>query len=53
MVIIKGLKFGLILQFAIGPICLMVFRISGSLGLINGIVGIIIIIFGLKMLSKK
>jgi len=38
MVIIKGLKFGLILQFAIGPICLMVFRTSGSLGLINGLV---------------
>ena len=38
MVLLDGIKFGMLLQLAIGPVCLMVFRTSGSLGLIHGFV---------------
>lgn len=32
--IFKGLKFGMLLQFAIGPMCLMVFNTSATYGLL-------------------
>jgi threonine/homoserine/homoserine lactone efflux protein len=41
VVIIDGIRFGMILQFAIGPICLLVFRTSGTLGLFQGITVVI------------
>ena len=37
MIILDGFKFGMLLQLAIGPICLMVFKISGESGLLNGL----------------
>ncbi len=33
----KGLKFGMLLQFAVGPMCLLVFQTSASLGLYQGL----------------
>lgn len=35
--IFKGLKFGMLLQFAIGPMCLMVFNTSATYGLFIGL----------------
>ncbi len=35
--ILKGLKFGMLLQFAIGPMCLMVFNTSATYGLFIGL----------------
>jgi len=34
----KGLKFGMLLQFAVGPMCLLVFNTAGSRGLANALV---------------
>lgn len=36
--IFKGFRFGMLLQLAIGPMCLLVFNTSASSGLINGLV---------------
>lgn len=35
--ILRGLRFGLLLQFAIGPMCLMVFNTSTTYGFIQGL----------------
>lgn len=35
--IYKGLKFGMMLQLAIGPMCLLVFQTSATLGFITGL----------------
>jgi threonine/homoserine/homoserine lactone efflux protein len=35
--IIKGLKFGMLLQFAVGPMCIMVFNTSTTCGLISAL----------------
>lgn len=35
--LLKGLRFGMLLQFAIGPMCLMVFNASTTYGFINGL----------------
>ncbi|MDF2512268.1 MAG: putative efflux protein [Herbinix sp.] len=35
--ILRGLKFGMILQLAVGPMCLMVFHTSASYGLLIGL----------------
>ncbi len=34
----KGLRFGILLQLAIGPMCLLVFKTSASEGLLSGLV---------------
>jgi threonine/homoserine/homoserine lactone efflux protein len=34
---LEGLRFGLLLQFAVGPVCLMVFNTSGVFGFPSGI----------------
>ncbi len=34
--ILKGLKFGMLLQFAVGPMCLLVFNTTTTYGFING-----------------
>ena len=69
------MKFGLLLQIAVGPMCLMVFNTAKNVGLVsatlilgtilsqfipdnisnilNVLVGILIIFFGVKMLVKK
>jgi threonine/homoserine/homoserine lactone efflux protein len=36
--IIKGFKFGMLLQLSIGPMCLMVFNTSGTHGLLMGLI---------------
>jgi threonine/homoserine/homoserine lactone efflux protein len=38
VVLFDGFLFGMILQLAVGPICLMVFKTSGLLGLKQGLV---------------
>ena len=38
MIIFKGFKFGMLLQLAVGPMCLMVFNTSASLGFFKGLV---------------
>ncbi len=35
--ILKGLKFGMLLQFAVGPMCLMVFNTTTTYGFIHGL----------------
>lgn len=35
--VLKGLKFGILLQFAVGPMCLMVFNTSTTYGFIYGL----------------
>ncbi len=35
--IVKGFKFGMLLQFAVGPMCLLVFQTSASYGLLTGL----------------
>lgn len=35
--VLKGLKFGMLLQLAVGPMCLMVFKTSSSLGVFSGL----------------
>ncbi|MDR2522871.1 MAG: LysE family translocator [Synergistaceae bacterium] len=35
-IFLEGLRFGLLLQFAVGPICLMVFSTAGNSGLLAG-----------------
>lgn len=35
--VLKGLKFGMILQFAVGPMCLMVFNMSTTYGFVYGL----------------
>ncbi|HOO28343.1 MAG TPA: LysE family transporter [Lachnospiraceae bacterium] len=34
---IKGLKFGMLLQFSVGPVCLFVFNIAGENGFLGGL----------------
>lgn len=34
----QGLKFGLILQLAVGPVCLMVFNTASNIGLLSGLI---------------
>lgn len=36
--IIKGFRFGILLQLAVGPMCLLVFNTSASEGLLSGII---------------
>ncbi len=76
---LNGLKFGLLLQIAVGPMCLMVFNTAENVGVVvalylvlailgtilsnfipdnisnilNIAVGILIIVFGIKLLIKK
>jgi threonine/homoserine/homoserine lactone efflux protein len=38
VIILDGFKFGLLLQIAIGPICLMTLQISSTLGLLHGFI---------------
>jgi len=35
--VLKGLKFGMLLQFAVGPMCLMVFNTTATYGIIYGL----------------
>lgn len=37
MMILKGFKFGLLLQFAVGPMCIMVFESSANHGILAGL----------------
>lgn len=39
--IFKGLKFGMILQLAIGPVCLFIFKIGGNKGFIDAEIGVL------------
>lgn len=36
--LLKGLKFGMLLQLSIGPMCLMVFNTSGTYGILMGLI---------------
>ncbi|MEL7648589.1 MAG: LysE family transporter [Sedimentibacter sp.] len=38
MILLKGFKFGMLLQLAVGPMCLLVFNTSANLGFLNGLV---------------
>lgn len=38
MILIKGFKFGMLLQLAVGPMCLLVFNTSANLGFLYGLV---------------
>ena len=63
--IFRGFKFGMILQIAIGPICIFIFKTACKYGLFMGemgvldavlvdiIVGIVLIYFAIKLLKKK
>ena len=63
--IFRGFKFGMILQIAIGPICIFIFQTAckygffmGEMGLLDAvlvdiIVGIVLIYFAIKLLIKK
>lgn len=63
--IFRGFKFGMILQIAIGPICIFIFQTAckygffmGEMGvldvvLVDIIVGIVLIYFAIKLLIKK
>ena len=35
--VLKGLKFGMLLQFAVGPMCFMVFNTSTTDGFVSGL----------------
>jgi threonine/homoserine/homoserine lactone efflux protein len=39
--IFKGFKFGMLLQFAIGPVCLFVFKVGGNKGFIGAEIGVL------------
>lgn len=39
--ILKGLKFGMILQIAVGPVCLLIFQTSIALGLVAALTGVL------------
>lgn len=39
--IFKGFKFGMILQLAIGPVCLFIFKIGGNKGFIDAEIGVL------------
>jgi Putative threonine efflux protein len=39
--IFKGFKFGMLLQLAIGPVCLFIFTVGGNKGFINAEVGVL------------
>ncbi|MDR3669005.1 MAG: LysE family transporter, partial [Ignavibacteriaceae bacterium] len=41
MIIFKGFKFGMLLQLAIGPICLFVFKLGGNKGFIGAEIGVL------------
>ena len=63
--IFRGFKFGMILQIAIGPICIFIFQTAckygffmGEMGVLDAvlvdiIVGIVLIYFAIKILIKK
>ena len=63
--IFRGFKFGMILQIAIGPICIFIFQTAckygffmGEMGVLDAvlvdiIVGIFLIYFAIKLLIKK
>ncbi|MCI6458110.1 MAG: hypothetical protein PUJ51_12715 [Clostridiales bacterium] len=63
--IFRGFKFGMILQIAIGPICIFIFQTAckygffmGEMGVLDAvlvdiIVGIVLIYFAIKLLIKK
>ena len=63
--IFRGFKFGMILQIAIGPICIFIFQTAckygffmGEMGvlaavLVDIIVGIVLIYFAIKLLIKN
>ena len=63
--IFRGFKFGMILQIAIGPICIFIFQTACKYGFFMGemvvldavlvdiIVGIVLIYFAIKLLIKK
>ena len=40
---IDGIKFGMVLQLAIGPMCLMVFNTSRNVGFIKGLIMVLVI----------
>jgi len=52
-VIFKGLKFGMILQIAVGPICVFIFNIAATAGFIRAQFGVlaVVIIDALSLLS--
>ena len=39
--VVKGFKFGMMLQLAIGPICMLIFQIAASSGLLVALTGVI------------
>jgi len=39
--IFKGLKFGMLLQLAIGPVCLFIFKVGGNKGFIDAEIGVL------------
>lgn len=40
---LEGIKFGMVLQLAIGPMCLMVFNTSRNVGFIKGLIMVLVI----------
>lgn len=51
--VLKGFKFGILLQIAIGPVCLFIFQTATALGFLSAITGVlgVIIIDGLFILA--
>lgn len=51
--VFKGFKFGMLLQIAVGPICLFIFQTSTGLGFLSGMTGVlgVTIIDGLFILA--
>lgn len=51
--ILKGFKFGILLQIAVGPICLLIFQTASAFGFLYGIIGVlgVAIIDGLFILT--
>ena len=41
MMIFKGFKFGMLLQLAIGPVCIFVFKVGGNKGFIGAEIGVL------------
>ncbi|MDR3542078.1 MAG: LysE family transporter [Desulfosporosinus sp.] len=41
MMIFRGFKFGMLLQLAIGPVCLFVFKVGGNKGFIRAEIGVL------------
>ena len=40
---IEGIKFGMVLQLAIGPMCLMTFNTARNYGLVKGLIMVLVI----------